>query len=188
MDLDEALAVLRGGGVVAYPTETYYGLAVDARDEGALERLLALKGRGADRTISLIVADRAMVESLCAEIPRRAIELMEAHWPGPLTLVLPARPGLPPALVGEGGVAVRCSPHPVAAALVAALGAPITATSANRAGQPPARTPAEVRAAFTGGAALHVCEAGETPGGPPSTLVRVRGDALEVLRRGAVPI
>jgi L-threonylcarbamoyladenylate synthase len=186
----EAVAVLRRGGVVAYPTETYYGLAVDALDEAALDRLLRLKGRGADRTISLIVSDRAMVASLCGEIPARAVELMAAHWPGPLTLVLPARPGLPAALVSEGAVAVRCSPHPLAAALVTALGRPITATSANRAGQPPARTAAEVRAGFVavGEGDLHVCEGGETAGGPPSTLVRVRGDALEVLRRGAVAI
>jgi L-threonylcarbamoyladenylate synthase len=191
VDLSGALAVLRQGGVVAYPTETYYGLGVDALDERALERLMQLKGRGADKALSVIVSGPAMLAGLCSEVPALAQRLMADHWPGPLTLVLPARPALPGPLVADGGVAVRQSPHPLAAALVAALGRPITATSANPAGQPAARTPAEVRAGFPAAVAagqLFVCEGGETVGGPPSTLVRVRDGQLEVLRRGAVVI
>ena len=115
---------------------------------------------------------------------------MDRHWPGALTLALPARPGLPEALVADGCVAVRQSPHPVAAALVAAFGRPITATSANRGGEPPARTAGEVRAGFPGvpPADLFILDGGETPGGAPSTLVRVRADGLQVLRRGAVSV
>jgi L-threonylcarbamoyladenylate synthase len=191
MDLAGALAVIRGGGVVAFPTETTYGLGVDALDERALERLLTLKGRGAEKAVSVIVSGRDMVQSLCAEIPPLAHQLMADHWPGPLTLVLPARAGLPAPLVSEGGVAVRHSSHPLADALVRAWGRPITATSANPAGQPPARTPAEVRAAFAAAVTageLHVCEGGDTAGGPASTLVRVRGERLEILRRGPVEI
>jgi L-threonylcarbamoyladenylate synthase len=189
--LSDALSRLRQGGVVAYPTETYYGLAVDALDEGALEALLRLKGRGAERTVSLIVSDAAMVDSLCADIPPRARALMAAHWPGALTLVLPARSGLPAALVADGCVALRQSSHPLAAALVRAWGRPITATSANRAGQPPARTAGEVRASFTGAPGADgpgILDGGETAGGPPSTLVRVRGQDLEILRPGAVVV
>jgi L-threonylcarbamoyladenylate synthase len=186
--LAEAIQALRDGAVVAYPTETYYGLAVDGLDEAALGRLLQLKGRGVEKTISLIVAGPAMLPMVCAEVPALAQRLMAEHWPGPLTLVLPARPGLPEALVAEGAVAVRQSPHPVAAALVQAWGRPLTATSANRAGQPPTRTAAEVRAAFPGAEGLFVLDGGATPGGAPSTLARVRGDRIEVLRQGAVSL
>lgn len=189
--IEEAISTLRRGGVVAYPTETSYGLAVDALDERALARLIQLKGREAAKAISLIVTGRPMAEALCAEISARADQLMAAHWPGPLTLVLPARGGLPPALVSDGAVALRQSSHPLAAALVAAWGRPITATSANRAGQPAARTPHEVRAGFAdaeGLDALLVLEGGDTVGGPASTLARVRGDRIEVLRQGAVAI
>jgi L-threonylcarbamoyladenylate synthase len=188
--LAQALAVLRDGGVVAYPTETFYGLAVDALDDTALQRLLQLKGRSAEKTVSLIVSGRKMLETVCAEVPPLAERLMADHWPGALTLALPARPGLPEALVSDGCVAVRQSPHPLASALVTAFGRPISATSANRGGEPPTRTAAEVRAAFAGSGPddLFVLDGGQTPGGAPSTLVRVRGGTLEVLRRGAVSI
>jgi L-threonylcarbamoyladenylate synthase len=181
-----AVAALRRGEIVAYPTETSYGLAVDAADEAALARLFDLKGRGAEKAFSVIVADRAMAQSLCAEIAPAAATLVEAHWPGPLTLALPARAGLPAALVLDGCVALRQSPHPVAQALVSGLGRAITATSANRAGQPAALTAADVRAAFPDGCL--VLDGGPTAGGPASTLARVRGGAVEVLRRGVIVI
>jgi L-threonylcarbamoyladenylate synthase len=180
----EAVAALERGEIVAYPTETSYGLGVDADNEAALARLFALKGRGAEKAFSVIVTGAAMARTLCAEIPPAAARLIAAHWPGPLTLALPARPGLPAALVLDGCVAVRQSPHPVAHALAAGLGRPITATSANQAGQPAALTAAEVRAAFPQGCL--VLDGGPTVGGPPSTLARVRGDVVEVLRRGAL--
>jgi L-threonylcarbamoyladenylate synthase len=182
-----AAAALRRGEIVAFPTETYYGLAVDALDDEALARLFALKGREGEKTSALLVADLAMLAELCASVPARARELAAAHWPGPLTLALPARPGLPSAIVSDGCVAARVSSHPVAAALVAAFGRPVTATSANPAGAPPARTPAQVAAHFPQ-AALHLLDGGETPGGAPSTLVRLRGGQIEVLRRGAVEL
>jgi L-threonylcarbamoyladenylate synthase len=182
-----AAAALRRGEVVAFPTETYYGLAVDALDEAALARLFALKGRGAEKASALLVADMAMLAKLCAEVPARAMELAASHWPGPLTLALPARPGLPAAIVSEGFVAARVSSHEVAAALVQAAGLPITATSANPAGAPPARTAAEVANHFEG-ACLHILDGGQTPGGAPSTLVRLRGAVLDVLRQGPIKV
>jgi L-threonylcarbamoyladenylate synthase len=185
-DVAVAVAALARGAIVAFPTETFYGLAVDATNADAIERLYALKGRGAEKALSLI-ATPAMVADLVASVPAAAARLMTAHWPGPLTLVLPARPGLPAALVDDGCVAVRESPQPLARALVAGLGRPITATSANRSGQPATRTPVEVRATFPTGCWL--LDGGETPGGRPSTLVRLRGpgDAYEVLRPGVIP-
>ena len=180
-----ALAALRRGEVVAYPTETFYGLGVDAFSADALERLRALKGRG-DKAISLLIEGDEMLARLCADVPPRARDLMVRYWPGPLTLALPARPGLPEALVSDGCVAVRQSPNPVARALVTAFGGPVTTTSANRAGEPPATTAAMVRAALGDG--CHVLDGGPTPGGAPSTLARVRGEQIEILRAGAVDL
>jgi L-threonylcarbamoyladenylate synthase len=110
---------------------------------------------------------------------------MAQHWPGPLTLALPARPGLPASIVADGCVAVRVSPNPLAQALVVAAGRPITATSANPAGSPPPRTVSEVAAYFAPENCL-ILDGGITPGGQPSTLVRVRGERVEILRQGAV--
>jgi L-threonylcarbamoyladenylate synthase len=189
--IDQAAAAIRRGEIVAYPTETYYGLAVDALDPNALDRLFALKGRNSEKVSALLVADLPMLERLCAEVPARARELVAVHWPGPLTIALPARKGLPPAIVCDGFVAARVSSHPLAQSLVVFAGRPITATSANPAGVPPARTAAEVRDHFGdhfGGEALHVLDGGQTPGGSPSTLVRLRGDSAEVLRKGAIEI
>jgi L-threonylcarbamoyladenylate synthase len=179
------VAALRRGEVVAYPTETFYGLGVDAFNETALGRLRAVKGRG-EKAISMLIEGDAMLARLCADIPPRAAELMRRHWPGALTIALPARSDLPAPLVSDGCVAVRQSPHPVARALVARFGGPVTTTSANRAGEPPATTAAAVTAAL--GPACHLLDGGATAGGAPSTLVRVRGDAIEILRRGAVEL
>ena len=181
----DAAAALCRGEIVAYPTETYYGLAVDALDSAALLRLFAFKGRGEDRASALLVADFAMFAGLCAEVPSRARDLAARHWPGPLTLALPARPGLPPAIVSDGCVAARVSSHPVAHALVLAAGRPITATSANPSGSPPVRRPEELLSAFPDGG-FHLLDGGVTPGGAASTLVRIRDGALEVLRQGPI--
>ncbi len=185
-DLAQAVAVLERGEVLIYPTETFYGLGVDALDEVALARLGALKGRGADKAISVLVSGPAMLDGLCAEIPDLARRLMAAHWPGPLTLALPARAGLPAALISDGCVAVRQSPHPLARQLVSRFGRPVTATSANRAGEPATTTAQAAFAAFDGQCVA--LDGGATPGGAPSTLVRVRGDNLEILRPGALKL
>jgi L-threonylcarbamoyladenylate synthase len=184
-ELAVAVVALRRGEIVAYPTETFYGLAVDAFDELALARLRELKGR-AEKAFSVLVVGEGMLDRLCDPPSEKARALMARHWPGALTLALPARVGVPAALVADGCVAVRESPHPLARALVRAYGGPLTATSANLAGAPPARTPAEVVAAL--GARCVVLAGGATPGGPPSTLARVRGNRIEVLRPGAVDL
>jgi L-threonylcarbamoyladenylate synthase len=183
-----AAAALQRGEIVAYPTETFYGLAVNALDELALARLRQLKGRG-DKAISVIVGGGSMDEmlaSLCKTVSPAARRLMNRYWPGPLTLVLPARRGLPAPLVADGFVAVRESPHPTARALVAAFGGPITATSANLAGGVPATTAEAVEEVFEG--RCRILHGGPTTGGAPSTIVRVRGNRLEMLRRGVLAI
>jgi L-threonylcarbamoyladenylate synthase len=187
VDIARAAAAILRGEVVAFPTETFYGLAVDALDQAALERLFALKGRDAAKASALLVADWAMFAELCVEIPARARALADAHWPGPLTLALRARPDLPSAIVMDGYVAARVPSHPVARALVAAVAQPITATSANPAGGEPAVTAGDVAVHFAG-KALCLLDGGRTPGGSPSTLVRFRGEELEVLRQGAIVV
>jgi L-threonylcarbamoyladenylate synthase len=180
-----AAAAIARGEIVAYPTETFYGLAVDAFDCEALARLRDLKGRGVEKAFSVLVADRRMLDRLCVNISSAAEALMARHWPGPLTLALPARPGLPESLVLDGCVAVRISPNPLAQALVVAAG-PITATSANPAGAPAPTTAAGVAAYFPSG--CYILDGGTTPGGAASTLARVRDDRIEVLRPGPVTL
>jgi L-threonylcarbamoyladenylate synthase len=181
----EAAAALAAGQIVAFPTESSYGLGVDALSADALARLFALKGREPGKPPPLLISDENMLDQLAARVPARARELMARFWPGPLTLVLPAHPHLPEALVSDGGVGVRVSPHPVAHALVAAFGRPVTATSANPSGTPAALRASEVFAMF--GARIHLLDGGAAPGAPPSTVVRVSdaGD-LTILRAGAL--
>ena len=182
-----AAAVLRGGGLVAFPTETFYGLGAAADDPAAVRRVFRVKGRDEGKPLLVLVDSMAMAERV-AEVTARGRELMARHWPGALTLVMRARPGLAAEVTaGTGTIGVRLSPHPVARGLVRALGSPVTAPSANRAGAPPPTTAASVRAAFAGAVDL-VLDGGPTAGGPPSTVVDVTSGAPRVLRQGAVPL
>ncbi len=184
-----AAAVLRRGGVVCFPTESYYGLAALALDARAVARIVAAKGRADDAPIACIAADlEAATRLWAAPAPAVALELARHHWPGSLTIIAPAMDGLPAALCGKGGVGVRVPPHPWALALAAAVEQPITATSANPSGKPPARTIAEVRAQLGAGVDLYL-DGGETAGGLPSTIVEVptRG-APRLVRAGAIAL
>jgi L-threonylcarbamoyladenylate synthase len=183
----QAVAALRAGEVVVYPTETFYGIGADAFAPEALERIFAIKGRDAAKTIALIVHDNAAAFAVAREVPQNARELARAFWPGPLTLVMPAREGLPAALVGpDGGVGVRVSSHPVARSLAQRLGRAITATSANRSGATPARTIAEARASL--GEVKVFVEGGTMTGGAPSTIVQCDRTGWRLLRAGAIGI
>jgi L-threonylcarbamoyladenylate synthase len=184
--LDEAAAALRGGGVVAFPTETFYGLGVAALDPAAVRRVLALKGRAPGKPVLVLVDSVAMAETI-AVIPPLARAFMDRHWPGALTLVLPARRAVPTEVTaGTGTVGVRLSPHLVATGLVAALGAPVTAPSANPEGAAPPRT-AAVLAYFPAGLDL-VLDGGATRGGEPSTVVDMTADPPWIVRQGAVRV
>ena len=144
----QAARVLANGGVVAFPTETFYGLGVAAMDAAAVRRLFALKGRPESRPILVLVDDPARVDAL-AEVPDAARTLMARHWPGALTLVLRARPGVPAELTaGTGTIGVRQPAHAVARALVTALDMPVTAPSANLTGEAPPTTAKEVLRVF----------------------------------------
>lgn len=185
-DLAEAVRVLREGGLVAFPTETFYGLGANALDPAAVKRVFRAKGRPADMPLLVLVDSREMVSRVARETPALAGHLMVRYWPGPLTLVLPARADVPAALTGgTGTIGVRLSAHPVARALVAAARVPLTAPSANPHGEASPRTAEEVRA----GLGLHVdliLDAGPTPGGPPSTVLDVSRTPPRLVRAGAV--
>jgi L-threonylcarbamoyladenylate synthase len=184
-DIARAVQVLQQGGTVVYPTETLYGLGVDALNPLALERLLQLKVREEGRPTSVLVRNRSMLSDLVSAIPPHAEELMERFWPGPLTLVFAAQAHLPPQLTaGSESIGVRVSSHPVARALVEALGKPLTAPSANPAGQTPPIRIEQARDYFGGQVDLYL-DAGTLPGEPPSTLVDVR-NGLRLLRAGAI--
>jgi len=183
-----AIAALRAGEVVVYPTETFYGIAADAFEPEALERIFEIKGRDTAKTIALIAHDAAAAFAIAREVPEIARRLAAAFWPGPLTIVMPARSGIPNALIGpDGGVGIRVSSHPIARTLAYGLGRPITATSANRSGEPPARTIAEARAALGDKVKVFV-EGGTLTAGAPSTVVQCDRDGWRLLRAGAIGV
>jgi L-threonylcarbamoyladenylate synthase len=183
--LDDALEALRKGELVVYPTETFYALGADPFMPVALEHVFALKGRDLERPIALIAADAPMAFELASEVPLDARRLAEAFWPGPLTLVLPARAGIPPGLLGWSGVGVRVSSHPVARTLSAGLGHPLTATSANLSGRPPAATLAAAREQLRQEVKVYL-EGGTMGASKPSTVVSVGKEGISVIRTGAI--
>jgi L-threonylcarbamoyladenylate synthase len=186
--LSEAAAVLRGGGLVAFPTETFYGLGASALHPAAVRRIVEVKGRPEGKPLLILVDSIAMVESVALEVPARGRALMARHWPGALTLVLRARPEVPDGVTaGSGTVGVRLSAHPIARALVGALGKPVTAPSANPSGLAAPTTAAEVLAHFRGRIEL-VLDGGATAGGEPSTVLDVTVDPPRLIRAGAVRI
>jgi len=183
----DAAAVLAAGGVVAFPTETFYGLAVRALDGALVRRLFTLKGRPESQPILVLVGDPAQIDGF-ATVTDPARALMARHWPGPLTLVLSAHASVPSELTaGTGTIGVRCSSHAVARALAVAAGDPITAPSANRTGAPPPTTAREVLDTFEGRIEL-VLDGGATPGGPASTVLDLTVEPPRVLREGAVKL
>ena len=186
--LELAARLLREGRLVALPTETFYGLGANALDPDAVARVFQAKARPAGLPLLVLVDSTAMVRAVAADIPPRAERLMARHWPGALTLVLPARPELPPALTGgTRTIGVRLSSHPLARALVRSAGLPLTAPSANRHGAGSPRTAVEV-AASLGDAVDLIVDGGPTLGGLASTVVDLTGPRPRVVRAGAVTL
>ena len=205
---DEMIASLRAGGAVIFPTDTLYGLGVDPCSGTGLNRLLAAKGRDRGKPIPLLLSEGGQVGRWTRHVPPAAARLMDRFWPGALTLVLPADPGVHPSVTGGGDtVGLRVPDHPVPRALAALLSGAVTGTSANRSGNPGAwRSAEEIVQEFTGavdwvlweGAPVRASRCRGTPavgrtGGkaagnsPGSTVVRMIDDQPVLLREGVLP-
>jgi len=181
----EAAELIRRGLVVAYPTDTLYGLAVDPRDAGAVKRLFELKGRPETSALTLIAADLAHVRA-AGEMTTAAERLAERWWPGPLTIVVRARAILAREMLAGGEtVGIRIPDHAAAIALARDIGFPIAATSANRSGGAPASTAEAVVEALPDVDAI--VDAGPVRGGAPSTIVDASTTPVSLLRQGVVP-
>lgn len=182
---------LTGRGVLAYPTETVYGFGT-AVDHESVESLVQLKGRPPGKPFLMLIGDPAQIGRLDLHLPTYAAHLTARFWPGPLTLVLRGGEGRVPARLRgpEGGVAVRLTPHPGLQRLLAAYGEPITSTSANRPGVPPAMTSAEIVQQWPDAihrGVLHVLDGGRLSPSQPSTVVDCTGRRPRVIRPGALP-
>ncbi|MGH9475243.1 MAG: L-threonylcarbamoyladenylate synthase [Terriglobales bacterium] len=184
--LGELRRHLERGAVAAVPTDTLYALAANALDAAAAARVFAIKGRGFDKPLPVVVRDRAQARELCAQVPPLFDELIAAFWPGPLTLLLPAARHLPAVLTaGTGGIAVRQPDAPWLLRLLEETGFPLTATSANRSGLPACRTAAEVVAQLGTECPL-IADGGPSLSALPSTILDLCGPVPRVLRAGAI--
>lgn len=184
----EAASILRAGGLVAFPTETVYGLGASVFNASALASVFAVKGRPADNPLIAHVADMGQLELLAERVPPLCRALLDAFWPGPLSMLLPVRTGLPQELTaGLATVAVRMPRHPLALRLIRETGAPLAAPSANRSGRPSPTTAAHVLEDL-GGAIDGVIDGGPCTIGIESTVIEVVGDAIVILRPGQIDV
>ncbi len=180
-----AVAALQRGEVIVYPTETLYGLGADALNCAAVEKVFQLKGRDPNNPLPVLVAERNMLNALVTEVSPLAEKLIARFWPGPLTIVLPARHDIPAPLVNStGGVGVRISSQIIATELVRTLGRPLTATSANPSGKAPARTMREAESYFD---AIEIfIDAGELPSKTGSSVIEFHGEKIKIIRDGDI--
>jgi len=184
--IKKAAQIVLQGGVIAFPTETFYGLAADSSNEFALKKIFQVKKREEGKPLLLLVADRSWLKGLVQEISPQAGRLMDKFWPGPLTLVFKASPHLSPLLTADTGkIGIRLSPHPVTQALVQAVGRAITGTSANLSGHPGTLTAREVHQSL-GESLDAVLDGGKTAGGPGSTVLDLSDPTPRIIREGMI--
>ena len=182
----DAVKAIHAGGVIAMPTDTFYGLAADPFRADSVAKIFAVKGRSAERALPLIAADAEQVRDRIGALPPLAERLASRFWPGPLTLLLVAPSTLAEAVSGgTGKVGVRVPDHAVARALCAACKTPLTATSANISGTPPSSDPDEIWRTL-GDRVDVLVDAGMTAGGAPSTVVDTTGAMPVIVREGAI--
>ncbi|MCD8017072.1 MAG: threonylcarbamoyl-AMP synthase [Oscillospiraceae bacterium] len=185
-DLEAAAEILHGGGLVAVPTETVYGLACGGLDAEAAERIYTLKGRDRSKALSLLVSGAEALEALGRNVPDCAYRLAERFWPGPLTIVLEAKEKIPLIVrAGGGTVGLRCPDHPLTLRLLKICGIPLAAPSANPSGEPSPTTARQVLDYFDGRIEA-VIDGGACSIGTESTVVSVAGGELKILRAGAL--
>ena len=185
--LDRISVILKNGGLAAYPTETFYGLGAIAYNVEAVGKIYSLKNRSEAKPLPVIVADMAMAEKIADSVPPLFFELGRKFWPGPLTLIVVARPVFPPLMLGPGrSVAVRVPGLAWLRELVRLVEAPLTATSANISGDREISDPGDILEIFNGKVDL-IIDGGATPGGLASTIVDLTQTRPRILRQGAVP-
>jgi len=184
--INEAAGIIRKGGVVVFPTSSLYGLAADAYNPDAIEKLFAIKGRSHEKAILVLISDLRDLDRLVKPVPPEAYRLMKYFWPGGLTLVLEAKPAIPSALTaGSGKIGVRLCRHPVAAALVKSVGGPITGTSANISGTGGCDRISGLDTGIAEKADL-ILDAGVLKGGTGSTVADMTSGFPQILREGTV--
>ena len=184
--LSKTAEILANGGIIAYPTETFYGLGADATNEKAIEKIFAAKGRDFQNPISLIIGNSDDLYPLVQDLPETAQKLMAAFWPGALTIVFLAANNVSPLLTaGSGKIGLRVSSHPVAIEIVQKLKRPLTATSANLSGAPECVKASEV-AEQIGDIIDAIVDQGDTPGTKGSTIIDVTCDPPVILREGVI--
>jgi L-threonylcarbamoyladenylate synthase len=181
--IEEAAALLRQGCLVVFPTDTLYGLGVDAFNAVAISELYEAKGRPLDKGVPILLADLAALEQVARAVPPPARTLIDRYWPGPLTLILPKHPALPENISPNENVAVRIPDHPVARAVIRAAGGAVATSSANRSGEEPARDAATALAALKGVVAA-VLDGGPAQHGLSSTIVDLTCSPPAILREG----
>lgn len=183
-----AAEAIRQGGVVAIPTETYYGLAVDPENDQAIQRLFLLKNRPQNKPILLLVSDLHQIARYAQTIPEQYESLIESYWPGPLTLVFPAKPEVSQLLTGgTGTIGIRLTPNKTVCRIIDQLQAPVTATSANLSRHEPARSVQQVHDAFRDKLA-YIVDGGPADEGPGSTVVNVINGKLYIERIGRIQL
>lgn len=179
-------AMIRAGGIIVYPTDTFYALGADPGNPAAVARLFNVKSRQKDQPILLLIQDAGEVRNWAAEITPHAEALMRKYWPGPLTLVFKAKPGVPPMLTaGSGTIGIRVPGNELTRQLLASVGTALTGTSANPSGGRSPRTAEEAMHAL-GSLVDGVFDGGRTAGGKPSTIVDVSAGAPKMIREGAI--
>ena len=184
--ITKAADVIKAGGLVVFPTRSFYGLGAQALNDEAVGRVFQVKERDPDKPLLILIAARMDLDPLVQSIPEAATRLIEAFWPGSLTLVFEAADVLPPNLTGyTGKIGIRLAGHPVARSLTKAVGTPITGTSANLSGRAPCSAVADLEPRFRDQVAL-ILDAGTLGSGEASTVVDVTSDAAEILREGAI--
>ena len=184
--ISKAKEILSSGGIVAFPTESFYGLGVDAANEEAVRNIFRLKSRPGDQPLLLLISSVDELKNYVEEIPSVAKELIEQFWPGGLTIVFRATQYLSPLLTASTGkIGIRLSSHPVATALAGSLGTPVTGTSANISGQPVCSTAYEVLKTLGNKVDL-ILDGGKTEGGLVSTIIDITVDPPMILREGMI--
>ena len=184
--LSLAVELLQNGGIIAYPTETFYGIGAKFDSDDALKKIYGIKQRPQDKAMPLIIGERDLLPVIAVGVSITASALMDKFWPGPLTLIIPARENVSEYITaGTHTVAVRIPGESFALRLAQTAHFPITATSANISGLPPARD-IETVLRYFGDRIDLIIDAGPTPGGLPSTIVDARGSALKILREGVI--